>query len=112
MAVVYTVEDWVERMGNLNPSAAKLHIENLKKQLLSNFLYLPPLPEDSGYKQGYVVRLDSIFKFPVSELNSENYIKARNEIRVATLSNFGFYLFIIKLSYHFCRLPEDPHRPE
>ena len=77
--------------------------QNIKSQLRTNILYLP-------FYNGkeYIVPLDNIFWFPTSELNS--YISEINDNLISSLTHFGYYLFILKLSYHLCRLPEQCDR--
>lgn len=81
--------------------------ENIKSQLLSNVFYLPG---------NYVNQLDYIVSFDqLSWLPSEEVAQYANDIevnRIVSLGLFGYYLFVLKLSYHFCRLPEDSHRAE
>jgi hypothetical protein len=77
----------------------------IKSQLVSNIFYIPNL--QSGQRE-YIVMLDHIFWFPTNELNS--YIENIEENRISSLSLFGHYLFILKLSYHLCRLPEQCDR--
>lgn len=82
-------------------------IEKIKKQLYSNILFLPS-PKNNNEGEGYVVRLDQLFTFPLSEfLEYSNELKKN---RIASLNTVAFYIFIVKLSYHFCRLPEERHR--
>ena len=79
--------------------------QNVKAQLRTNIFYLPV-----HFKEGkeYIVLLDNIFWFPTAELNS--YIDNIDENRITSFTHFGFYLFILKLSYHLCRLPEQCDR--
>ena len=79
--------------------------QNVMAQLRTNIFYLPV-----HFKEGkeYIVLLDNIFWFPTAELNS--YIENIDENRITSFTHFGFYLFILKLSYHLCRLPEQCDR--
>lgn len=77
----------------------------IKAQLVSNLFYLPYYQKE---RRDYIVMLDNVFWFPTSELNS--YIDKIEENRISSLSQFGHYLFILKLSYHLCRLPEQCDR--
>jgi hypothetical protein len=79
--------------------------QNVKAQLRTNIFYLPVHFKE---RKEYIVLLDNIFWFPTSELNS--YIANIDENRIASFNHFGFYLFILKLSYHLCRLPEQCDR--
>lgn len=79
--------------------------KSVKSQQRTNIFYLP-----EHFKDGkeYIVLLDNLFWFPTQELNS--YIDDIDTNRVTSLTHFGFYLFILKLSYHLCRLPEQCDR--
>ena len=77
----------------------------LKNQEYTNLFYLPPNEKN---KKEYVVYLDKIFWHPVSEL--KKVIDNLNESRFISLSHFGHYLFITKLSIHLCRVPEELER--
>lgn len=74
----------------------------IKSQLKTNLFYIPEIFEGG---KDYVILLDKVFQFPVSELQS--YLPDINNNRIASFSRFGYYLFILKLSYHLCRLPEE-----
>ena len=77
----------------------------VKRQRISNIFYLPPFEKDGP---DYITLLDKVFWLPSTNLNSRLlYI---SEDRIKSLAYFGFYLFIFKLSYHFCRLPEEADR--
>ncbi len=80
-------------------------VRTVKAQLVSNLFYLPVVNSE---KKEYIVLLDRIFWFPADELNS--YIDKIQDNRITSLSHFGYYLFILKLSYHLCRLPEQCDR--
>lgn len=79
------------------------HIETIKKQYISHIFYLPAgvdLEHDS------IVLFDRINNLPNSFLE-------RSEIpnkRLFTLSDYGFYLFVYKLSIHFTRIRENVSR--
>ena len=80
-------------------------IQGIKTQAISNILYLPPNPYNG---KEYICHLDKAFWFPTDELNS--YLSDMEQTRIASLDYFGYYLFLVKLSYHFCRLPEEKQR--
>lgn len=74
----------------------------LRNQLITNVFYLPAVP---GGLSEQVALLDRPFWFPASELKQVG--EALRTDRLASLSIWGYYLFILKLSYHLCRLPEE-----
>lgn len=78
-------------------------IKSLKNQEHSNLMYFPPI---DGVE--YIAFLDELSWVTNDELNLlKSDIK---ENRIASLDYFGYYLFMFKLSYHLCRLPEDIER--
>lgn len=78
-------------------------IAAIKQQIATSVFYLPaggPLEED------YVALLDDVHSAPVSAHENDNREK------LFTLSMAGFYLFVFKLSVHFCRLQENVNRSQ
>lgn len=72
----------------------------IRRQETTNIFYLPPeIPLD----EEHVVLLDDIHSMP-SELHNKNPKK------IFTLTMAAFYLFIFKLSIHFCRIQENVDR--
>lgn len=78
-------------------------IEEIKQQKITNLFYIPDLNSD-----GYIAKLDKSFWFSAEELNS--YTEDISENRILSLTLFGYYLFLVKLSYHFCRFPSEKDR--
>lgn len=77
-------------------------IDAIKAQKTTNIFYIPsggPLDDD------YIVRLDSMQSMPVHVHN-----QAQEKEKLFTLSQTGFYMLILKLSVHFCRLHERINR--
>lgn len=95
---------YLEKEG-YNADKLEQFIRTVKGQLVSNLFYLPAVGPEN---REYVVMLDRVFWFPINELNG--YLDKINDNRIASLSQFGHYLFIMKLSYHLCRLPEQCDR--
>jgi len=79
------------------------HLATIKKQHFTQIFYLPKgksLEEDS------IVFLDRINSCSNQNIPRENI----QEKRLFTLSNYGFYVFLIKLSIHFTRMREGVDR--
>ena len=77
-------------------------IKSIKLQTTSNIFFIPaggPLKED------YIVRLDDIYSIPLK--CHQNHPDRK---KLFTLNDLGFYLFVFKLSVHFCRLFEQIDR--
>jgi len=77
----------------------------VKRQRITNLFYLPPYIEEGP---DYITPLDQLFWLPSVDLNTR--LDHIDEDKIKSLAPFGFYLFIFKLSYHFCRLPEEADR--
>jgi len=80
-------------------------IKTIKSQQISNIFYLPA---NYNNKKEYIVLLDNIFWFPIKELKA--YSEDMDANKISSLGYFGYYLFILKLSYHLCRLPAQCDR--
>jgi hypothetical protein len=78
---------------------------NLITQVYSNLFYLPKI-NDSDIER--IALLDRIFWYPIEQLKP--LLQNIKKERIASLNQFGFYPLVLKLSYHFCRLPEQIDR--
>lgn len=79
------------------------HIKDIKNQLVSQILYLPT---KSILKYDSFVLFDRTISIPLTSEIVANCTKTRK----FSLSNYGFYLFLLKLSYHFTRIQEHVDR--
>lgn len=79
------------------------HIADIRKQYITQVFYLPKI---SGKLEESIVFLDKICNFPNKSFNRTNL----NEKRLFTLSNYGAYLFLLKLSIHFTRMNDNIDR--
>ncbi|MDR1756878.1 MAG: hypothetical protein LBR65_07995 [Culturomica sp.] len=79
------------------------HIESIKKQKISHIFYLPK-GGDLDYEA--IVPLDRICYVNNSFVDRENL----NSCRLFTLSDYGNYLFLLKMSIHFTRIREKVDR--
>lgn len=80
----------------------KNHIADVKAQKVSNMFYLP----STGSMEESIVFLDRILHV------SQKYID-RNSVdnrRLFSLSDYGFYLFVFKMSMHLSRIREGVNR--
>jgi hypothetical protein len=89
--------------GIENKDSVEQHIESIRKQEITQIFYLPPfgaLDHDS------IVFFDRIN-------NCDNSFILRDSLknrRLFTLSQYGHYLFLFKLSVHYMRLTENVNR--
>lgn len=77
------------------------HMKDLRNQALTNRFYLPK----TELRNDFVVLLDDIHTIPL-----KYYLDKADRALKVRLSNAGFYIFIIKLSAHFCRLTDNVDR--
>lgn len=75
-------------------------LTDIKAQRVTNMFYLPA---DGLLDGDHVVLLDDLHSMPVEVLQIEAE-------KLFTLSMAAFYLFVFKLSVHFCRLHENVDR--
>lgn len=83
----------------------KQHLESIRKQYITQILYLPL---GGGLDYEGIVFLDRIN-------NCQNTIIEKSDLnakRLFTLSNYGHYLLLTKISIHFSRLQERVDRNE
>ena len=115
--MIYPLDEFVKYLNDRDISSEKItgFIKNLKNNLINNILYLPhfvtqfpnfEIPES-------IVRFDKITTLKTKQLsNFENiFFRDNNDGDVFfTLSNYGFYLLLFKLSVFFCRFKEGIDR--
>jgi hypothetical protein len=77
--------------------------EKVKKQYITQIVYLPI---GSGLTYEGLVFLDRINNFPNQLVQRENLITKR----LFSLSNYGLYLLLLKISIHFSRIQEGVDR--
>jgi len=79
------------------------HLKSIKNQEYTSIFYLPSI---QGKIEESIVYLDRISNMRNSQESTDNLLKER----IFTLSNFGFYLFLLKISIHFTRIREGVDR--
>jgi hypothetical protein len=104
LAKLIPVNLYVASLKELAVENAADILTQIKNQQFSNILYLPPNKEQNEYL-AYFDDLSTIEKEELNPLKEEIILN-----RIESLDYFGYYLFIFKLSYHFCRLPEETER--
>lgn len=79
------------------------HINDIKNQHITQILFLP---------QGGKLEYDAIafFDMSISLPLNETIVKDMCDKKLFTLSDFGFYLLLLKLSMHFTRIKEKISR--
>ncbi|MGD9152836.1 MAG: hypothetical protein PVG30_04150 [Gammaproteobacteria bacterium] len=79
------------------------HIDAIRKQKITSILYIPPFNQDNIE---CFSRLDCCFSVPLDKGKNNDLI----ERRIFSLSNYGFYLLLLKISIHFSRAQERVSR--
>ena len=89
--------------GKHTLEAINNHIEAIKKQLITQIIFLP---KGSKLQDDSIVFLDRVNNYPLGEMSVED-VKRK---KLFVLSNYGLYIFLIKLSIHFTRIQENVDR--
>ncbi|WP_296905037.1 hypothetical protein [Polaromonas sp.] len=99
-------EDLLKSKG-ITQSRIDAQIGGIKLQQVYNIVYFP---KGAGLKADMFVMLDDAHSFPSQHL-LQGVGSGKNN-KLATLSLAGFFLFLFKLSAHFCRFHENVKRSE
>ncbi|WP_433692099.1 hypothetical protein [Herbaspirillum seropedicae] len=75
-----------------------------RAQEITNLFYLPA---SAGLNSEHIALLDD-----VKTIHLKRYEAQENKTKFFSLSQMGFYIFLIKLSIHFCRMHENVARFE
>jgi hypothetical protein len=90
--------------ADMNAEQIAAKVTAIKEQRVHNVFYLPA---GETIQNDQIALLDDVFSFPLTELDPRESSKNK---KLETLSMVGFYLFVLKLSVHFCRLHENIER--
>jgi hypothetical protein len=86
--------------SGLKQEQIKSRLQAIRSQSITSMFYLPA---DDPLSTEYVALLDDLHSMPVEALREVSD-------KLFTLSMAGFYLYVFKLSVHFCRLQENIDR--
>ena len=103
-APLYELERFINmlRHSGVPESTLNNQICDIKKQKATSIIYFPGY----GSMKESVALLDKVHSIDIRYIDR----KKLDSIRLASLSNYGFYLFLFKLSVHFCRMQEGLDR--
>lgn len=97
------------KRNKLHTMAIDQKIRAIKRQGITSMFFLPAggglYESGCALKEDHIALFDDIYTMPLTVFESE-----KEKSKVLTLSDFGFYLFIFKLSIHFCRFQENLQR--
>lgn len=95
---LYQYQNILENNG-IDQAKISSKISSIKKQQVTSLFYLPK----GGYLESdYIASLDDLHSLP-----AQNFCEKINKKKQFTLSQAGFYIFLFKLSIHFCRFHEN-----
>lgn len=111
-APILNLEKYIERLyaSGVDEERINNHITDIKNQQISQIFYLPTsvLGSEGNAVSGHdsIVFFDRTMSIALTPKNVEDMLSSR----LFTLSNYGFYLLLLKLSYHFTRIQEKVDR--
>ena len=114
-AAILPLEEYINKLKSrkISPDRIRSFLNDLKKNKITNLFYLPELKnkEEIIIKESFI-RLDYCTSLPSEFIYSGKYDFSYQSIgdRLYSFSNYGFYLFLFKLSVHFCRFREGVFR--
>ena len=109
-----TYNEFLKQKG-LDIQKIENHLKDLKANSISGIIYLPELRSGEQNKVVFpesIVRLDKVTTVPQSILKQYNLDYKPIGDKFFTLSNYGFYVFLFKLSVHLCRFSEKIDRDQ
>lgn len=87
----------------IDPEKARTHIESIKNQHITQIFYLPGL---DGIIKDSIVFFDRVLNVRPDYVGADEI----REKRIFSLSNYGHYLLLFKLSFHLCRFQDKVDR--
>lgn len=91
-------DELLKRSTTLKPEQIDSKIDAIRKQRVTSLFYLPPGGDLDG---DHVALLDDLHSIPL-----QTFLAEAERTKLFTLGQMGFYLFLLKLSIHFCRFQE------
>lgn len=106
-APILNLDKYIQSLKNrkLEETTISTHIADIKNQVVSQIFYLPT---SVFWGHDSIILFDRAMSIPLTKENIFSCIKSRS----FSLSNYGFYLLLLKLSYHFTRIQEKVDRSD
>jgi hypothetical protein len=101
MIKISVYQNFLERRGVAQEKIGN-HLREIRRQAVTSAFYLP---QGRGMDEECIVFLDDMHNVPVAYF--EKYEESK---KILSLSQIGFYVFVMKLSMHFCRMHENEVR--
>lgn len=89
--------------GKKSIQSINSHISDIRKQYISHIFYLP---KGGTLQNDSIIFFDRLNNCPADSIESQEL----SNRRIFTLSDYGFYLFLFKLSVHFTRIRDSVSR--
>lgn len=103
-APIVNLEGYIERLNErYDPEYIDHHLDAIRKQRVTQILYLPECNENMRES---IVFLDRVYCLNSKHVSRDDL----HEKRVFSLSDFGNYMFLFKLSIHFTRMQDKVER--
>lgn len=104
IAPLVRLSRFVELLRSSGVAESSIHsqVEAIRKQEVTSIFFLP---KGGGLGEDSVLFLDDLQSYPVAR-----FFENDEKNRLFTLSQAGFWLFLIKLAIHFCRANESVRR--
>lgn len=101
---IVNLNRYLELLANVGIDKEKIEakVASIKEQKISTLFYLP---KGAGLDDDYIALLDDAHTVPFPVFGAQG-----QKHKLFTLSQVGFYLFLLKLSVHFCRFHENVAR--
>lgn len=102
---IFSLAKYREKLlsNGIEPNRVQSHLVSIRKQRITSIFYLPEGPS--------LVNESIIFFDRINSCDSEFVFKKKiSDCRIFTLSQYGHYLFVLKLSIHFSRIMESVDR--
>ena len=111
VAAIYVLQEFLTllRRKNISDDRIKTFLDVLRKNMISNLFYLPE--RQNQFPESFI-QFDFASSLPISVLDKYDKRLRPDGDRLFTLSDYGFYLFLVKLSIHYCRLREGVVRSD
>lgn len=99
------IEGILESDKSLSEQARKNKIASIKNQESTSFFFIP---SQGILEEDFVAWFNDAHSMPTNEFLAEHN---QDRQRIFSLTMVGFYLFLFKLSIHYCRFHEKVDRP-
>ena len=96
-------ENAISKGSSKSDEQLKSHLESIRKQRITQIFYLP---KNGNQLDESIVFLDRINNTSIKTINTKNLTNTR----LFSLSDYGAYLFLLKLSIHFTRIQDKVER--